>query len=115
MSCVISERPEIVQGSDRILKLTIRDKNGDPYDLTSNTEITAKFTKTDGSDLEVTKTGGAVTIIGNELLGKIQVSLTDTQTAEIEAGIKIDFVVIIDKGTDRKICRFNQQIDVVTP
>lgn len=110
-------RPEIVQGSDRTLKLTIRESNGDPLDLTAVTEITACFKKPDGTFLQVTLSGGRVSVVGNPLLGKIEVSLTDVDTAAIEAGVKVDFKVLLDQGTHpggtRRVVRFDQQIDVL--
>ena len=110
-------RPEIVQGSDRNLALTIRDANGDPIDLTAETEITAVFTKTDGTNLELTKTSGAITIVGNPILGKITILMTDTETSSLETGIKVDFKVYLDVGVHpggtRRIVRFEQLIDVV--
>lgn len=108
----MSDRPEIIQGSDRTLQLTMRDSNGDGIDLTNETEITVRFKKTDGTWLEKTMTGSDVTVT-NAKLGKISVDLTDTETALIEAGQKVDFHVYLDNGTDRRIVRFNQQIDVI--
>lgn len=110
-------RPEIVKGSDRTLPLTIRKPNGDPFDLTAVTEITALFKKPDGTWLEVTKTGGQITLTEDALLGKIEVALTDSNTSEIEAGIKVSFKVYLDQGAHpggtRRIVWFNQQIDVI--
>lgn len=113
-SCTVtSERPEIVKGSDRTLSLIVRQSNLKPFDLTSATEITARFKKTDQTNLDLTMTGGKVTVVGNPILGELSVAINDTETLSLEAGIKVSFVVIIDKGTERRICRFNQQIDVI--
>lgn len=58
---------------------------GDPVDLTGITEISTCFPKDDGTDLVVTKTGGAITILGNPILGKLQIALTSAQTALISS------------------------------
>jgi len=105
-------RPEIIKGSDRTLRVTIRYTNGDPVDLTNKDEITACFKKEDGTSLEVTLTGGAVVKVGNPLLGKIDITLTDTETSLLEASQKANFKVILDEGTTRDIVRFTQQIDI---
>lgn len=111
-------RPEIIQGSDRTLNLTIRDSNGDPFDLTLITEITVCFKKEDETFHNVTLGGGKISITGNALLGKIAVALTDADTLLIAAGIKVDFKVILDTGAHpggtRRVVRFDQQIDVLT-
>ena len=109
-------RPEIIQGSDRILKLTMRDQNGDGLDISNETEITACFKKPDGTYLEVTMLGGQI-VKTDVNLGKIDITLFDTDTTEIEAGIKVDFKILLDvdphPGGTRRIVRFDQQIDVL--
>lgn len=109
-------RPEIIQGSDRVLKLTMRDANGDGLDISSETEISACFKKPDGTYLEVTLTGGQITK-DDVNRGKISVSLTDSDTVLIEAGIKVNFKIKLDVGAHpggtRRIVRFDQQIDVL--
>ena len=109
-------RPEIIQGSDRTLKVTMRDVNGDGIDISAETEITACFKKIDGTYLEITLTSGQITKTDVNL-GKIQITLTDADTALIEAGTRVDFKVKLDVGAHpggtRRIVRFDQQIDVL--
>lgn len=53
---------------------------GDPVDLTGVTEIVTCFQNTDGTEVTLTLTGGAVTILGNPILGKIGIQITAAQT-----------------------------------
>lgn len=113
----MDSRPDIVQGSDRVLNLTIRDRNGDNVDINAETELTARFKKPDGTWLEVTLTEGKITKTDANL-GKIQVSLDSEDTPEIEEGIKVSFHVLLDVGAHpggtRRIARFNQAVDVIS-
>lgn len=110
-------RKRIIQGSDRILNLTIRDANGDPIDLNGVTEITVCFKATGGGQVTFTLSGAEVSVNGNALLGKIVVTMSDTKTSLIEAGLKIDFEALLDTGAhpggSRQYVQFYQQIDVL--
>lgn len=54
---------------------------GDPVDLTGVTEISTCFQNTTGAELVLTKTGGAITVLGSPVLGKLSIALTAAQTA----------------------------------
>ena len=56
-----------------------------------------------------------VSILGDEVLGKIQVSLTDEHTSSLRLGKSQSIRVKIDKGTQRRIAIFRNSIDVVNP
>lgn len=75
----------IIQGSKATLLIRlIQSTNGiqgDPVDLTGITEITTCFQKADGTELMLSFTGGAVSILGSPLLGKLSISLTAAQSA----------------------------------
>lgn len=60
------------------------DAGADPFDLTAVTEITTCFIKQDGTELMVSKTGGAIVIVGNPLLGTIVITLTQLQVDSLE-------------------------------
>lgn len=195
----MSDVAQIVKGEDRVLTLSIkvRKREGDPYDLTGWTKITAEFRKSDNSILALTTDpadgvaasashtdGGSttvtftadtvgvvgnsislvfdgiddvdtvvnawntanpgntvshdgagtevlpaatinlqdgvdnvtyVTVLGSVVLGKIQVSLTDTHTNQLRLGKTQSIRVKIDKGTERRIAIFRNSIDVVNP
>jgi len=112
----MAKRPVIFQGSDKILNLKLREENGDPFDLTGETEITVCFKAADGgASIDLTKGGGDVTITGSLLLGKISVSISDANTDLIETGEKVDFMVYVDKGAIRTPIAFFQLIDVKEP
>lgn len=72
----------IIQGGKTALICRfINTLTGDPFDLTGITQITTCFQNQDGTEIMLTLMGGAITVVGNPLLGKIMVSLTSAQTA----------------------------------
>ena len=93
---------KIVKGEDRTINIHIteEDTTGD-YNLTGATEITVKFKNQDGSVLSKTQTGGAVSVV-SAVAGKIQVTLTDTETALLYAGEQSPYVVV-DVGSAKRI------------
>lgn len=82
---------QIIQGGKAIIPIRLTDQStGDPYDLTSVAEIKTCFQNSDGSELMVTKTGGAISVVGNPILGKLQIALSSAQTALLDE---------VDEGT----------------
>ena len=75
---------EIIQGSQETLMVRLKNIangiEGDPVDLTTITEIKTCFQNADGTELMLTKTGGAISVLGNPVLGKISIALTAAQT-----------------------------------
>lgn len=78
---------KIVQGEDRVLNLHLTEEDsGADYNLTGATEITVKFKNADLSVLTRTYTAsGGVTIV-SAVAGKIEIALTDAQTALLYVG-----------------------------
>jgi len=107
-----SKEVTIVAGSDRNLVLRVVVKETDePLDLTGATSIKARFQNEDDSILEKTLATG-VTIL-NALTGKIQVALTDTDTALLKVGEKQGFEVEIDIGAQKSIVQFKEVLTVI--
>jgi len=190
----MSDTAQIVKGEDRILTLSIKvkRKEGDPFDLTGFTKISAEFRLNDNSILKLTTdpadgvfasviyegvtftadtigvVGNAisltfdgiddvdtvvaawnganpgntashsgagtevlsagviplvdgvddviyVTLLGDPLLGKIQVEVNDTNSNRLRLGKSQSIRVKIDKGEIRRIAIFRNAIDVVNP
>ena len=79
---------KIIQGSKA--QLTVRLYQGangvigDPIDLSGATLISTCFQKMDGTELMLTSaSGGGIVVLGNPLLGKIQLALTSAQSAQL--------------------------------
>lgn len=70
----------IIQGARKDFTVRLNQSNGDPYPLTGVTEIKTCLFNSDGSELMLSFTGGAITIV-NAAIGKLQVALTAAQTA----------------------------------
>jgi hypothetical protein len=105
----------IVQGEDRTLPLQVQRSDGGSFDLSSVTEITAKFVNQDASILSLTKTGGAV-VVTDGPAGRFTVSISDTQSAALRLLNPVsaqDFTVVIDSGSDRRIVNFTKGLKVV--
>lgn len=102
----------IVQGEDRLITVRLEDENQDAVDLSPFDEITASFKRADNTLLEKKLTLAEITIpSAAPQNGKIQIILTDTDTASLKVG-KIDFELILDDGTERKIIQFKEQIEI---
>lgn len=103
----------IIQGMDITLDIYLTqevDGIETPFDLTSNSEITASFVGT-SSNQTVTKTGTEISVVGDATLGHIQVVLSDTVTAAMKIG-KQPFEVAVDISTTKTIFQFLKKIDV---
>lgn len=108
----MSAKINIVQGEDMTVTVRIATESGDPYDFTGFTEVSAVFTKTDGTCLTLTETGGDITVVLPITSGKVEISLTDADTLLLASGTN-GFELIIDKGTDRRIVQFKNSLNVL--
>lgn len=78
----------LIQGSKATMTIRlVQQVNGfvgDPVDLTGITEVKTCFLQADGvTETMLTLTGGAITILGNPVLGKLAIALTAAQTAAL--------------------------------
>ena len=104
---------EIVQGEDIQFEIKLEDENGDAYNLISVTELTFSVKKQDGTTLAKTQTGGAISIVGSAPQnGRLNVQLTDADTALLKASADQDFELIVDEGSNRRIVQFLKQLKV---
>lgn len=94
---------KIVQGEDRTLNLHLTEEDsGADYNLTSVTEITVKFKKTDLSVLTKTySASGGVTVV-SAVAGKIEVVLSDSETALLKSGEQSIYCTV-EFGTLKRI------------
>lgn len=103
---------KIVQGEDRTLKIRLKDENGDAYDLTGQTEISAELQNSSGGCVTKTVTGGDVAVDGSDDCGVILVTLDEVDTAALIVG-KGNMEIVIDKGTDRRIVQLKNSFEGV--
>jgi hypothetical protein len=97
---------KIVQGSQAQIPIKLLSKQGDtilgPVPLGSLYDITTCFQNLDGSETTVGLVEGGLTIVGNPLLGQIQIALTAAQTellAPSDPG-QLQIALIATMGTD---------------
>jgi len=107
----------IIQGEDRVLALRVKRANGASFDLTGVTEITARFLKTDATTLEIKLSDvGAPIVVTDAPAGRFTVSITDAQSALINRKSEpVDFTVIFDFGTTRRIVNYVKGLLVKKP
>ena len=89
----------IIKGEDRTITVSLKNENGDAYDLTGNTEIEACFAGESGT-ISKTKTGRAITVVGSADCGKITIKLDDTDTSDLPAGTSGFTITITEASTD---------------
>lgn len=88
---------EIVKGEDRTLNITLMDEDAETfYDLAGYTALAVKLLKSDGTYLSLTPT------VVSEPGGKLQVVISDTNTAMLAEGVQ-SMSVVVDKSTNKRI------------
>lgn len=103
MSC----KTKIIQGDDAILDIALKDRcSGAIFPLTGVTALVAEFPKADGTALS------ASGIIVSECLGQMSVTLSETETAELNPGEDQSFQVVIDQGPLRSTVIFEEALNV---
>lgn len=104
----------IIQGEDKNIIIKIQQEDGDAYDLTNVTEMTACLKNADGTSLNKTQTGGAITIVDSAPQnGKIKVRLEETETALLKVGEELDMELIVDESGEKKILQFIGELTVL--
>jgi len=100
----------IVHGEDKLITIRVISKSTEePFDLTGAT-VSVKFAKTDGTTL--TKSVGAGVTIVNAVAGKMEVLLSDTDTALLKAGENQDFEAIVTVNTVTSILQFRRALSI---
>jgi hypothetical protein len=108
---------DVVQGEDK--KLTVKlvrkaceGECGDPFDLTPFDDIQFCIRREDGTVLTLSTTTTGVTVLGNLVLGKIQVNISDIETALLEVGL-LGFEVRLIDGSELDIVQFPLALNIV--
>lgn len=99
----------IDQGADFSTTVTISDSNGDALDLTGYTAL-AQVRKTYASTTATTFTS---TFASDRTTGQITISLTNTQTSDLESGRYVWDLKITD--TSSSVTRVSEGIATVNP
>ena len=99
----MATKVKVIKGEDRTLSIQLSDEDtGGYYDLTSATALSVCFKNQDGSTLTKTLVSGSVAIV-SAASGKITVSLTDSETAQLYADDAMPIYVVIDVGSTKRI------------
>jgi len=111
LSELLKKKLHIIQGEDRLVKITLFKGECEPFDLSGVTEIAMIFPLADGTELIKLSSLSEVSIV-SPAAGKIQASLTDTDTNAMRKAKDQDFKVKIDIGTETRIIKFNDCLTV---
>ena len=108
-STVINEKLNqftLVADEERVINFTflIAKKDYKVFDLTGATEITARFIDKNSSFIEVTLSGGEITVT-NATGGQIDIELSTTVTAQLNTGDNQSFEVVVVKPTETRIAQ----------
>lgn len=94
---------KIVQGSDEIFDIQLKDGNGNLYDLTGATLIQICIPKADGTTL-TKDTGGGDISFPDPKCGIINVKLQETETPDLQVGsLGLDVIVTEASGDIKKV------------
>lgn len=92
----------IDRGEKKVFEIDLRLKNGRPFDLTGYDVLKAAIPKGEGAKLEINQTvnpnGSSVAILGNPLLGILQVTLGKLDTSALAPGERLHLDIEIDKA-----------------
>ena len=104
---------KIYRGSKKRFTIDL-DRDDDPWDLSTNDEITVCFPSESGSPQTVTKSGGEVTIL-NATLGKIQVDVPASKTTLMKVGEEqtIEVQVVDVPSGDPEITQIEGCLNVI--
>lgn len=104
----------LIQGEDRVLVVTlVESKTSVAFDLTGVTQVTFSLPNaTSGSPAVSFSLGASEISVLDAVRGKIQVTMSDAKTATFKAG-KQTAEIVIDKGTDRRICQIKEAVEVI--
>ena len=101
----------IDQGASFSSDVTVTNSDGDVVDLTGYT-TTAKMAKSYGASSSVTITAA---VASDATTGVIELTLTDTQTAALDAPARYVYDVYITKTADSTVTRVIEGVITVNP
>ena len=94
----------ITQGENKVFTITIRDQDGDPFDLTNFTKYTVCFPLVGSTLLTLTEianaNGSVVALLGAATAGKLQVTLNFVDSATLFVGTGLNIGVILDSAAN---------------
>ena len=112
MNCS-SNTVEIIRGSDHVLRVEIRNREGIAFDLTGADPIEAGFTKSDGTNESVTLADGDIEVAEPEELGTLVITLPAAFTQDLKVGPRQSFEVKVTKDSKVYKVRFPEMLDVI--
>ena len=93
----------ITKGENKEITLKIRDKEGDPFDLTNFTKFKVCFPNA-GTGLVISEVananGSVVALSGSAILGKLVVTLNYQDSATLEEGESLDIGVKVNSTAE---------------
>lgn len=110
----------IIQGSDRTIKVLLKNGNGTAFDLTDADQIKALF-KQEGNQEELLEVddgagdsgGGSISVVGDAARGEISIALTAEDTAQLRTGSRLTWEIEIKLDGRTYITQFPEGLDVV--
>lgn len=110
---MITNTREIHRGEDKVLVLTMREKeSGDAIDLTGLTSAEVCFK---GESADVIKTDASGVSVTDAVKGRLEVVLDEADTAALKIGDNQDFKVKVVIGSDTKIKLVRRALNVIDP
>lgn len=107
-----TDKVEIIQGEDKTFYVKLTDEiTGDVFDLTNATAIKAIFKGTT-SNVEVTQAASEIAIVTPAVNGKIEITVSDTKTAQMLVGARLPIEIEITETTDVTIVQILKQLTV---
>jgi hypothetical protein len=105
---------DIIKGEDKKIFVQLVNEENKVYKLNLLTEAKAIFIKDDGTKLEKTLTGGAITIVDSEPAnGELMIELSDADTSLLKVANETNFELEIHESAQKTIVQFLKQLNVL--
>jgi len=93
---------KITQGENKTFTITLRDKDGNPFDLSNFSKFKVCLPLENDAKLTLTElingNGSIVAILGSPLLGKLEVTVNFLDTLNLKPGANQDIGVVLDNA-----------------
>ena len=107
----VLKKLDIIRGEDRVITVVFENEDGDRFDITTATEITASFESEDGTALIKKLTEDDIVVLSGPS-GKITIALDDSDTEDLKVGDKQEFEIKITLTNGDRIVQFKDMLNI---
>lgn len=103
----------LVQGSSRAIKILLRHRDGEAFDLDGATEITARFKSKPVTTIK--KSDGEITVLTPTARGALVLNIPAAKSLKLDTGDRMSFDIEVTKNSKLYIIQFLEVLDIEKP